>query len=68
MQETRARSLGWEDRLEEDMATSVFLPEKKSQGQRSLVGYSARGCEETDTTPLLSTLLVAALASWFFGR
>ena len=28
MQETRARSLGWEDRLEEEMATSVFLPEK----------------------------------------
>ena len=32
------------------------------------MGYSARGCEESDTTPLLSTLLVAALASWFFGR
>ena len=27
----------------------VFLPEK-SQGQRSLVGYSPRNCKESDTT------------------
>ena len=34
------RSLGWEDTLEEGMATySVFLP-RESQGQKSLVGYS----------------------------
>ena len=37
----RARSLGWEDSLEEEMATysSVLLP-GKSHGQRSLAGYS----------------------------
>ena len=29
--------------------TSVFLP-GKSHGQRSLVGYSPRGCKESDTT------------------
>ena len=29
--------------------TSVFLP-GKSHGQRSLVGYSAWGCKESDTT------------------
>ena len=35
--ELRVRSLGWEDALEQEMA-SVFLP-----GQRSLVGYSPWG-------------------------
>ena len=29
--------------------TPIFLP-RKSQGQRSLVGYSPRGCKESDTT------------------
>ena len=29
--------------------TAVFLP-RKSQGQRSLAGYSPRGCKESDTT------------------
>ena len=37
VQETRVRSLGWEDPLEKEMATTtVFLP-GKSHGQRSLV-------------------------------
>ena len=30
-------------------ATPVFLPEK-SNGQRSLVGYSPWGCNDSDTT------------------
>ena len=43
MQETRVRSLGREDTLEKETATPlVFLP-RKSQGQRSLVGYSPWG-------------------------
>ena len=43
MQETRVRSLGREDTLEKETATTlVFLP-RKSQGQRSLVGYSPWG-------------------------
>ena len=33
--------------------TLIFLPEK-SHGQRSLVGYSPRGCKESDTTEQLS--------------
>ena len=50
------RSLGWEDPLEEGMAThSVFLP-GESYGQRSLVGYSPWGCKESDTTEM--TVLV----------
>ena len=50
MQETRILSLGWEDPLEEEMATHfVFLP-KKFHGQRSLVGYSLCSYKESDTT------------------
>ena len=49
MQETWVLSLGWEDPLEEGMATPVFLP-GESYGQRSLVGYSPRGHKESDTT------------------
>ena len=46
VQKTRVRSLGWEDPLEKDMATTiVFLP-GESHGQRSLVGCSLWGCKE----------------------
>jgi len=55
-QETRALSLGWEDLLEKEMATTpVFLP-GKSHGQRSLVGYSPKSIKESDTTKPLSTV------------
>ena len=41
---------GWEDPLEEGMATTpVFLP-GESHGQSSLVGYSPWGRKESDTT------------------
>ena len=43
------QSLGWEDPLEKEMATPVFLP-GKSHGERSLVGYSPWGHNETDMT------------------
>ena len=44
MQETRVRSLGWEDALEKEMAaTPVFLP-GESHGRRSLVSYTPWGC------------------------
>ena len=50
MWETWVQSLGWEDPLEKEMATTpVFLP-GKSHGQKSLVGYSLWGCKESDTT------------------
>ena len=49
MQETQVQSLGQEDPLEKEMATTpVFLPEE-SHGQRSLVGYSPWGHKEPDT-------------------
>ena len=46
----RVPSLGQEDPLEKDMATTpVFLP-GESHGQRSLAGYSPRGCHRSDMT------------------
>ena len=48
MRESWVLSLGWEDPLEEGMATPVFLP-GESHGQRSLVGYSPWCCKELDT-------------------
>ena len=41
MQETQeTRVLGWEDPLEEGMATHSIILSGKIHGQRSLVGYS----------------------------
>ena len=52
IRETRDQSLGWEDPLEKEMAThSSTLAWKISQ--RSLVGYSPRGCKESETTERL---------------
>ena len=46
-------SLGWEDPLEEDMAThTVFLP-GRSNRQKSLVGYSPQGHKESDTAEVI---------------
>ena len=53
MQETWARSLGWEDLLEKEMATSVFLP-GESHRQRILAGYSPWS-HKVRTTERLST-------------
>ena len=51
MHKTQVRSLGQEDPLEKEwQPTPVFLLEKKSHRQRSLVGYSPWGCKELDTT------------------
>ena len=52
----QARSVGWEDPLEKEMAT-CSLP-GKSHGQRSLVGYSAWGRKESDMTERLHLLIL----------
>ena len=50
MQDPWVRSLGWEDPLEEGMAThSSILAWENPHGQRSLKGYSPWGCKELDT-------------------
>ena len=53
----RVRSLGREDPLEEEMAThSSYSGLENTYGQRSLVGYSPKGCcKELDITERLST-------------
>ena len=45
-QETWVQSLGWEDSLEEDMATHSSVWPGESHGQRSLAGYSPWGHKE----------------------
>ena len=49
--ETWVRSLGWEDPLEEGMAThSEYSCLENPHGQRSLVGYSPWGRKKLDMT------------------
>ena len=53
MQETWIQSLGWEDPLEEGMATHSSILVWKIQ--RSLEGYGPQACKELVTTEWLST-------------
>ena len=48
MYDTWVQSLGWEDSLEEDMATHSSVWPGESHGQRSLAGYSRWGHKELD--------------------
>ena len=50
MQETWLRSLGWEDPLEEEMATCSSILTWKIPLTVGLVGYSPWGRKELDTT------------------
>ena len=47
VQETWVGSLGWEDPLEEGMATTPVFLAGESHGQRSLVVYGPQGRKET---------------------
>ena len=49
MPETRLRSLGQEDALEEGMATRSSLLAWRVHGQRSLAGYGPWGLKQSDT-------------------
>ena len=51
----QVQSLGWEDSLEEGMATHFSILAWTSHGQKSLMGYSPWGCKESDMTEQLST-------------
>ena len=48
--ETQVWSLGWEDPLEEETAPNPVFFLGKVHGQRSLAGYSPRGCKDSDMT------------------
>ena len=48
--EAQVQSLGWEDPLEKEMATTPVPLPGKSHGQSSLIGYSPQSHKELDTT------------------
>ena len=50
MQETRVRSLGWEDPLEKEMATHSGILAWETHGQRSLARYKPWSRKEADRT------------------
>ena len=50
MQETWVQSLGWEDTLEQRMATHSSILAWRIHEQGSLMGYSLWGRKESDTT------------------
>ena len=54
MQNTQVWSLGWEEPLEEGMATHSSNLPGVSHGQRSIVSYSPWGCKESDMTEHLT--------------
>ena len=45
MQESRVQSLGQEEPLEKEMPTLLSILAWEIHGQRSLVGYSPKGCK-----------------------
>ena len=45
MQESQVRSLGQEEPLEKEMPTLLSILAWEIHGQRSLVGYSPKGCK-----------------------
>ena len=47
---TEVQFLGWEDPLEEEMATHSSILAWKPHGLRNLAGYSEWGHKELDTT------------------
>ena len=55
MQETEVRSLDQENTLEDETSTYSTILDKRVPPQRSLVGYSAKGGEEVDTTDYTQT-------------
>ena len=57
--ETWVRSLGWEDPLEEGMATLLqYSCLENPHGQRSLVGYSPWGHKESGATKHIHSYLM----------
>ena len=51
---TQVRSLGWEDPLEEEMATHSSIPAWKTPWTEEPGGYSPWGHKESDTTERLT--------------
>ena len=60
-QETQVQSLGQEDPLEEEWQPTLVFLSGKSHRQRSLVGFSPKGCKELDTTEHTGLLSISML-------
>ena len=73
IQETRVPPPGWEDLLEEGMATHSSIPAWRIPGQRSLVGYTPCSHEELDMIeatehPHIAQTHEKAMSSEIFAR
>ena len=68
MQESQVRSLGWEDPLEEGMATHASILAWRIPWTRSLTGYSPWGCKELDMTEQLTHMHTQRRESLKEGR
>ena len=62
-QETQVQSLGWEDPLEEGMATRYSLLAWRIPGQRSLAGCSSGGCKQSDDCALVTYVETAVVST-----
>ena len=61
VQETQVQPLGWEDPLQKEMVAHLL---GKSHEQRSLVGWSPRGCKESGMTERLTLVLIPYSYIW----
>ena len=69
MQQTQVQFLGQQDPLEEEMAAHLFVfLFGRSQGQRSLAGYSPWGRKESDMTEGLNGHHLVAVGEWTVER
>ena len=64
LQKTRVWSLSWEDPLEEEMATDSSILPRKPRGQRSVMGCSPGGRQESDTTEWLTHIILYNTKKW----
>ena len=64
----QVRSLGWEDPLEEGMATHSSILAWRTHGQRSPMGYSPWGHKELDTTKQLNNNNLMMLSNHSVGE
>ena len=62
-QEMQVRSLSREDPLEKEMSTHSSILAWEAHGQRSLMGFNGKGCEESDRAEGVSTALFLRFGS-----
>ena len=60
--EMQVCSLGWEDPLKEELASHSSVLAWEIHGQKSLAGYSPRGCKELDITKHMRTTHIVVLS------